>query len=53
MANRGPQRSLQRYWIAALILIIIAWIIYAAGRGTSTPGPAAVQDSDAAPTVRP
>jgi hypothetical protein len=53
MASRGPQRSLQRYWIAALILIIIAWIVYAAGRGTSTPGPEAVQDSGAAPTVRP
>jgi hypothetical protein len=53
MATRGPQRSLQRYWIAVLILILIAWIIYAAMRGPSTPGPAAVQDSGAAPTVRP
>jgi hypothetical protein len=53
MASRGPQRSLHRYWIGVLILIIIAWIIYAAARGTSTPGPAAVQDSDAAPSVRP
>jgi hypothetical protein len=53
MATRGPQRSLHRYWIAALILIIIAWIIYAVGRGPSTPGPAAVQDSGAAPRVRP
>jgi hypothetical protein len=42
-----------RYAIGALILIIIAWIVYAAGRGPSTPGPAAEQDGDAAPAVRP
>jgi hypothetical protein len=53
MANREPQRSLQRYWLGALILIIIAWIIYAAARGPSTPGPTPVQDSGAAPSVRP
>lgn len=53
MANREPPRSLQRYAIGALILIIIAWVIYAAARGPSTPGPAAVQDSGAAPSVRP
>lgn len=53
MANRTPTRTLYRYWIAALLLIIIAWLVYTAGRGPSTPGPAAVQDSGVAPTVRP
>jgi hypothetical protein len=52
MAQRQPPRSLQRYWIGVLVLIIIAWVVYAAARGTSTPGPAAVPDNDAAPSTQ-
>jgi hypothetical protein len=53
MDNRQAPRGLMRYAIGALVLIVLAWVIYAAKRGPSTPGPAAVQDSDAAPSVRP
>jgi hypothetical protein len=53
MANRGTPRGLFRYGVGALVLIIIAWIIYAVAGGTSTPGPDAVLDSTAAPKVQP
>jgi hypothetical protein len=53
MANGNAERSMQRFWIGALILVVIAWIIYAVARGPSTPGPHPVGDSGAAPVVRP
>ncbi|HUR95673.1 MAG TPA: hypothetical protein VMY76_13905 [Gemmatimonadales bacterium] len=53
MANRHAPSGLKRYAIGALILILIAWALYAANRGPSTPGPAATQDGDAAPSIRP
>jgi hypothetical protein len=53
MANRTPPPSLQRYWIWALILIVVALIVYTAARGLSTPGPGVVGDSGAAPVVHP
>jgi hypothetical protein len=52
MANGNAERSLHRYWIGALILIVIAWIVYAVARGPSTPAPHPVGDSGAAPVVR-
>jgi hypothetical protein len=52
MANGNANRSLRRYWIGVLILIVIAWIVYALARGPSTPGPQTVGDSGAAPVVR-
>ncbi len=52
MANRAPPPSLQRYWVWALILIIVAWIVYAVAGGLSTPGPRVMADSGAAPLVR-
>jgi hypothetical protein len=52
MANRNSTRSMQRYAIGALILIIIGWIVYVAARGPSTPGPHPVGDSGAAPVIR-
>lgn len=52
MANGNSTRSLQRYSIGALILIIIGWIVYLMARGPSTPGPQPVGDTGAAPVVR-
>ena len=52
MTNGSADRSQRRYWIGVLILIIIGWIVYAAARGLSTPGPHPVGDSGAAPVVR-
>jgi hypothetical protein len=52
MANGNSNRSLRRYSIGALILIIIGWIVYAVARGPSTPAPHPVGDSTAAPVVR-
>jgi len=52
MAKGNANRSLQRYWIAVLVLIVIAWIVYALARGLSTPAPHPVGDSGAAPVVR-
>ena len=53
MANRDTPRGLFRYGVGALLLVIIALIIYAVARGTSTPGPRVVVDSTVAPKVRP
>ena len=53
MANRGTPRGLFRYGIGVLLLILIAWIIYAVAGGTSTPGPNAVLDSTVTPKVQP
>ena len=53
MANRTPPPSLLRYWIWALILIVLALIVYTAARGPSTPGPHVVEDSGGAPVVHP
>lgn len=53
MANRGAPRGLFRYGIGVLVLILIAWIIYAVAGGTTTPGPKAVLDSTVAPKVQP
>ena len=53
MANRDAPRSLKWYAILVLAAIIVAWIIYAAARGPTTPGPQVTQDSGAAPVVRP
>jgi hypothetical protein len=53
MADGNANRSLQRYWIGVLILIIIVWIVYALARGPATPGPHPVGQTGAAPVVRP
>jgi hypothetical protein len=53
MANRGTPRGLFRYGVGLLVLIIVAWIIYAVAGGTTTPGPKAVLDSTVAPKVQP
>jgi len=53
MADRDPWQSLTRYSIVALIVIIIAWIIYAVAGGLSTPGPGPDRDTVAAPLVKP
>lgn len=53
MANRGAPRGLFRYGIGVLVLILIAWIIYAVAGGTTTPGPKPVLDSTVAPKVQP
>jgi hypothetical protein len=53
MANRTPLPSLQRYSIWALILIVLALIVYTVRRGPSTPGPHVVEDSGVAPVVHP
>jgi hypothetical protein len=53
MANRDTPRGLLRYGIGVLVLIIIAFIIYAVARGTSTPGPKPFVDSTVAPKVQP
>jgi hypothetical protein len=37
MAEPGGPRSLKRVWIGVLILVVIAWIVYAMQGGTSTP----------------
>ena len=49
MADRDPWQSLRRYSIVALIVIIIAWIIYAVAGGLSTPGSRPDRDTIAAP----
>ena len=49
MADRDPWQSLTRYSIIALIVIIIAWIIYAVAGGLSTPGSRPDRDTIAAP----
>jgi hypothetical protein len=53
MANRETPRGLLRYGIGVLVLIIIAFIIYAVARGTSTPGPKPFMDSTVTPKVQP
>ena len=53
MANRDTPRGLFRYGVGVLVLIIVALIIYAVARGTSTPGPEPTVDSTVAPKVQP
>jgi flagellar basal body-associated protein FliL len=47
MAEPAPQRSLKRVWIMILVIIVIAWIVYAVTGGPSTPK---TETSDSAPT---
>jgi hypothetical protein len=49
MADRDSWQSLTRYSIVALIVIIIAWIIYAVAGGLSTPGSRPDRDTIAPP----
>jgi dipeptide/tripeptide permease len=37
MAEPASQRSLNRVWILVLVVIVLAWIIYALTGGTSPP----------------
>jgi hypothetical protein len=37
MAEPAAPRNLKRVWIGVLILIVVAWIIYAASGGPATP----------------
>jgi hypothetical protein len=37
MAEPGSPRHLKRVWIGVLILVVVAWIVYAASGGPSTP----------------
>ena len=37
MAEPAAARSLKRVWIGVLILVVVAWIVYAATGGPSTP----------------
>jgi hypothetical protein len=37
MAEVGSPRNLKRVWIGVLVLVVVAWIIYAATGGPSTP----------------
>jgi hypothetical protein len=37
MAEPGAPRNLKRVWIGVLILVVIAWIVYAISGGPSTP----------------
>jgi hypothetical protein len=37
MAEPGAPQNLKRVWIGVLILVVVAWIIYAASGGPSTP----------------
>jgi ABC-type transporter Mla subunit MlaD len=37
MAEPEAPRNLKRVWIGVLVLIVVAWIIYAATGGPSTP----------------
>jgi hypothetical protein len=53
MATRDPWQSLTRYSIIALIVIIIAWIIYAVAGGPSVPAPRPDRDTIGAPVVKP
>lgn len=53
MANRGAQKGLKQYWIWALILVIIALIVYYIAGGPSTPGPHPTTGTPTAPVVEP
>lgn len=48
MADPAPQRSLNRVWIWALLLIVVIWVIYALTGGLATP-PTETTDSVAQP----
>jgi hypothetical protein len=37
MVEPGAPRNLKRVWIGVLILVVVAWIIYAVSGGPSTP----------------
>jgi hypothetical protein len=37
MAEPAAPRNLRRVWIGVLVLVVLAWIIYAAKGGPSTP----------------
>jgi hypothetical protein len=37
MAETGSPQNLKRVWIGVLLLVVIAWIVYAATGGPSTP----------------
>ena len=39
MANTEEPRSLQRYWLGVLLLIVVAWIIYSLIGGPTPPEP--------------
>jgi len=53
MADRDPWQNLTRYSIAAVIVIIVLWIIYALTGGESTPKPSPTGDTTAAPAAKP
>lgn len=48
VADPAPQRSLNRVWIWALLLIVVIWVIYALTGGLATP-PTETTDSVAQP----
>jgi len=37
MADTGSPRNLKRVWIGVLIVVVLAWIVYAVSGGPSTP----------------
>jgi hypothetical protein len=37
MAEPAAPRNLKRVWIGVLILVVVAWIVYAVSGGPSTP----------------
>jgi hypothetical protein len=37
MAESEPTRNLKRVWIGLLIVVVVAWIIYAVSGGPKTP----------------
>jgi hypothetical protein len=53
MADRDPWQTLTRFSIAALLGIIILWIIYALTGGLATPGPRPEGDTISAPAAKP
>lgn len=49
MADRDPWRSLTRYSIVTLIVILLLVILYLVNRGLSTASPRPERDTSAAP----
>ncbi len=53
MADQDPWQNLTRYSIAAVIVIIVLWIIYALTGGESIPKPSPTGDTTTAPAAKP
>jgi len=49
MVDRDPWRSLTRYSIVALIVVLLLAILYLVNQGPSTAGPRPERDTSAAP----